>query len=597
MKKLFLTLGALSIVAGAWAETYDNLFPAPVEPGEYFTDAYFQKNFCFTNTELTSENVGATLIPSEKNLAKLGGAANMGAKWIENNINYTTNPEYQDGIIVLGGGFAYSGGYLEAGYTTMRSAMSILDFGGEIGKTLLINGMNSELDKYLKANFKDDFNLSDDFELNKANALINSNCQLFWILDKAIADAKLNEGATAGTMRIRVELNIYKPADTDIFGMVARYNNAGKDWLGTNAVPVNSKSFRQYENDFVAGATDAGEVVAGSWNPYRWMVYEFDVPRGETTEESGILAYSHIKMQLQGGSINNGAIMIRNLKVYFAPENVFENYKDDAIKEDTARITWLDFTPKAAPEVKSIVLSHNQNNDFELSGSETAELSFEVTPSDYDPATVFSVELADDDHNYVVASEIKDGKFTVTIDEAATKNTVKISVKAGEVSSNEVELTHYAAPKSVKLSGDEVADNAISLAVDASKVTLPATVVCVNSTETDAFQSFTLDASENNIATIQLNSDGTAVEITPKAKGSTEFTLTPVLAGASKAQGTRAAVEGTKYTVTIGSTGVEVLNQATGEVEYYNLQGVKVANPEKGIYIKKQGDKTSKVVL
>ena len=32
-------------------------------------------------------------------------------------------------------------------------------------------------------------------------------------------------------------------------------------------------------------------------------------------------------------------------------------------------------------------------------------------------------------------------------------------------------------------------------------------------------------------------------------------------------------------------------------VVYYNLQGVKVANPEKGIYIKKQGNKTSKVVL
>ncbi len=33
------------------------------------------------------------------------------------------------------------------------------------------------------------------------------------------------------------------------------------------------------------------------------------------------------------------------------------------------------------------------------------------------------------------------------------------------------------------------------------------------------------------------------------------------------------------------------------EVEYYNLQGVRVINPEKGIYIKRQGGKTSKVVL
>ena len=36
---------------------------------------------------------------------------------------------------------------------------------------------------------------------------------------------------------------------------------------------------------------------------------------------------------------------------------------------------------------------------------------------------------------------------------------------------------------------------------------------------------------------------------------------------------------------------------ANAPVEYYNLQGMKVANPEKGIFIKKQGGKTTKVVL
>lgn len=34
-----------------------------------------------------------------------------------------------------------------------------------------------------------------------------------------------------------------------------------------------------------------------------------------------------------------------------------------------------------------------------------------------------------------------------------------------------------------------------------------------------------------------------------------------------------------------------------GPVEYYNLQGVRVMNPSKGLYIKKQGDKATKVVL
>lgn len=46
------------------------------------------------------------------------------------------------------------------------------------------------------------------------------------------------------------------------------------------------------------------------------------------------------------------------------------------------------------------------------------------------------------------------------------------------------------------------------------------------------------------------------------------------------------------------SAGVEsLIDDANAPVEYYNLQGVKVANPEKGIYIKKQGSKSTKVIL
>ncbi len=48
-----------------------------------------------------------------------------------------------------------------------------------------------------------------------------------------------------------------------------------------------------------------------------------------------------------------------------------------------------------------------------------------------------------------------------------------------------------------------------------------------------------------------------------------------------------------------GSSAVETVEVSDddAEVEYYNLQGVRVYNPEKGIYIKKQGAKTTKVVL
>lgn len=52
-----------------------------------------------------------------------------------------------------------------------------------------------------------------------------------------------------------------------------------------------------------------------------------------------------------------------------------------------------------------------------------------------------------------------------------------------------------------------------------------------------------------------------------------------------------------KYTADDKLTGVEENLVDDVAVEYYNLQGVKVANPVGGIFIKKQGAKTTKVVL
>ncbi len=48
-----------------------------------------------------------------------------------------------------------------------------------------------------------------------------------------------------------------------------------------------------------------------------------------------------------------------------------------------------------------------------------------------------------------------------------------------------------------------------------------------------------------------------------------------------------------------GGAGVEgvVAEDADAEVEYFNLQGVKVVNPENGLYIRRQGGKVEKVVI
>jgi len=42
---------------------------------------------------------------------------------------------------------------------------------------------------------------------------------------------------------------------------------------------------------------------------------------------------------------------------------------------------------------------------------------------------------------------------------------------------------------------------------------------------------------------------------------------------------------------------IEIEDEKSAPVEYYNLQGIRVYNPEHGIYIRRQGNKVSKVML
>ena len=52
-----------------------------------------------------------------------------------------------------------------------------------------------------------------------------------------------------------------------------------------------------------------------------------------------------------------------------------------------------------------------------------------------------------------------------------------------------------------------------------------------------------------------------------------------------------------KYTSGEGTSAIDAIGADAADVEYYNLQGVKVANPSNGVFIKKQGNKATKVVL
>lgn len=68
----------------------------------------------------------------------------------------------------------------------------------------------------------------------------------------------------------------------------------------------------------------------------------------------------------------------------------------------------------------------------------------------------------------------------------------------------------------------------------------------------------------------------------------------PILASGDSNEKFQITAKDSGYTL---PTGVETIGAEDGEAEYFNLQGVKVANPEHGIYVKVQNGKAEKVVL
>lgn len=79
--------------------------------------------------------------------------------------------------------------------------------------------------------------------------------------------------------------------------------------------------------------------------------------------------------------------------------------------------------------------------------------------------------------------------------------------------------------------------------------------------------------------------------ITIEGKGTKEYPVIPDIANLTPTLAP-------KVTVVVDPSGIaEVENDLSGNVEYYNLQGIRVENPENGIFIRRQGNKTTKVYV
>lgn len=588
MKKILLTVAAASIAAGAWAVNYADKFPAAIDVkpnGEFFIDVT-PKNYLFSESTLSEAEIKAALCPAG---VYAENQPNLGNFWIQNN-----GEKAKDGILLFAGGFGMNGANpITANIEDMiNNGMSILNLGDKIGNVLVFNGKNSDFGDYLYDNYSGEFNLDEDFSLKKMTLAQSAIAQFLWVPDPSLFDLKEDWDGAATTLRVRFEMSYYNPAAAVV---PVATNISVTDETGTpvtHSNPINSDNFRRYTNNESTG--DLGSAVAESWDPYRWAVCEYDWAGFNSTP-------SYVKMQIPGNAITNGALLIRNVKFYYCGHSVANQH---AGQEITApRVVYNDFRTLHYSTPGAIKLSHSQADDLHLSANEAHNLIVVAEKKSYDDVKVneatYEVNATGNDNASVVLGTVANGKLNVSVAAAAAKSEspVEICVKAGDVTSNVVNLHHYAAPGEAKLVANETeAEKEMSFSIGADGA--EPVEFKVNLAE-GAYNFFNLAVDEEQeVATVAKNETEDGVVITPLAAGTMSFTVTPVLAGEHKTAATEFASEATTYTVNVkqGTDGVEVsVADGEGRVEYFNLQGVRVANPENGIYIRRQGN-SSKVL-
>lgn len=226
-------------------------------------------------------------------------------------------------------------------------------------------------------------------------------------------------------------------------------------------------------------------------------------------------------------------------------------------------------------------------------------------------------------------------KATVAIDEAAKTVTVKVENAQGKDIDGNTEHIYTLSLAAAPVEGEKY-EGTVSIAMGGGEPIKQVSAIYINNTGdntcTISLPNFALDLSGSGEPTTLGNivvpdvkvseKDGTkyytgSVEDMPLADGSIHAGVTlngiidaegnvnmniPVIwyvdgDVTNKNDGNMVPID-VEFVAKNTPTGVDEIEAAgNGEVEYYNLQGIRVANPESGIYIRRQGSKVSKVYV
>lgn len=481
MKKFLLTLAAVSLAAGAWAEgktpatsTEDLKAAGYVD----VTPTYY--NFYKGNTD--KEKLVRTDLQSP-------AAPNLGDYFIINepeseDVAGTLNTDHFSVEQIAAGNLVISGGYNKK-EAALAEGISLLKLNDKIGEVFVLNGKDSKLEEAVK----EKFNI--DKEIGKVkDAFVN--IQFFWIFDHIKLNSQfVNDGEEAEDLvvRIRFEYNVFQNKD----GAVEGKNEATKQ-ININSNTSTDLSKTPQDPFLISDFVDA----EGNWDPTQWMVYEFEYDHTRNG--------AYIKQFINGATsgLDTGALLIRNIEILVINKKAVNEYK---LESGEINKSW---------------------NTYSLEASTPTDPPTEEEKPDQTERTKYEGKDAD----------IENG-FTITYD-----HDIKKAEDKGEIT------------------------------------------VAVKSKSGDAVLPKVVEKVEGKVHTITLESDN------EELKGVYVVTIPEGYLTCGDEHYSAAVVKEINYT----PTGISGLESENAPVEYYNLQGVKVANPEKGIYIRVQGKKVSKVV-
>lgn len=174
--------------------------------------------------------------------------------------------KYNNGLFVVAGG--QFGNTAQPYAKDLQAGTSIVDLGGEVGKVLCINGVNSKFNEKYNVKFPQCTGTLNWFNFN-------------WFMDPKNTPTIKDATDATRNIRVRVVLNVYsnKPGEADnIINAAYMVSNQGNvmptESNKATAVAITTGEFIERYADDDAPVLDDNENYI--YDPTKWMVYEWD---------------------------------------------------------------------------------------------------------------------------------------------------------------------------------------------------------------------------------------------------------------------------------------------------------------------------------